>query len=222
MEQLIGILAQDNCPVLNLFIDWNPIYQDTYTGGYLEDNATQTYVPHEAETESDEKVPSLWASLVEKAKKVQVLFLRHSGLCDTDLKQICAMLKPDVGPVYNKSLKVLDISYNNFDNGLLASEISEVLEVNRQMEYLGLAKNGLSSSDVSPMLELFGRIPFPGDQVAAHQGKLKERDAVVEANKKTKGKKPDMPVPVVDNIEPKTSKDAEGQEVTNWFLIKNS
>jgi hypothetical protein len=40
MEQLIGILAQDNCPVLNLFIDWNPIYQDTYTGGYLEDNAT--------------------------------------------------------------------------------------------------------------------------------------------------------------------------------------
>jgi len=41
------------------------------------------------------------------------------------------MLKPDVGPVYNKSVKVLDLSYNNFNNRILSSEISEVLEVNR-------------------------------------------------------------------------------------------
>ena len=57
--------------------------------------------------------------------------------------------------------------------------------------------------------------------MVAHQAKLKERDAVIEANKKTKGKKPDLPVPVVDNLEPKVSKDSEGNEVTNWFLVKN-
>ncbi len=55
----------------------------------------------------------------------------------------------------------------------------------------------------------------------AHQAKLKERDAIVEANKKTKGKKPDVPVPVVDALESKTGKDSEGNEVTSWFLVKN-
>jgi len=79
----------------------------------------------------------------------------------------------------------------------------------------------MTSDDVRPILEHFGRQPFPSDQVAAHQAKLKERDGIVEANKKTKGKKPDVAVPVVDNIESKTSKDPEGQEVTNWFLVKN-
>lgn len=28
-------------------------------------------------------------------------------------------------------------------------------------------------------------------------------------------------MPIVDNIESKTTKDSDGQEVTNWFLIKN-
>lgn len=101
------------------------------------------------------------------------------------------MLKPEVGPVYNKALKVLDISFNNFDNQLLSSEISEVLEVNRQLEYLGMAKTGLTSADMTPILEHFGRVPFPFDEVENHKAKLKERDAIIEANKKTKGKKPD-------------------------------
>lgn len=96
-----------------------------------------------------------------------------------------------------------------------------MFETNRNLEYLGLAKNGLGSDDVRPLLEYFGRQPFPADQVVAHQAKLKERDTIIEANKKNKGKKPDAPVPVVDQIESKTSKDAEGQEVTNWFLVKN-
>lgn len=84
-----------------------------------------------------------------------------------------------------------------------------------------MAKNGLTSVDMEPILENFGRQPFPVSEVENHKIKLKERDAVIEANKKTKGKKPDLPVPVVDNIEPKTTKDVDGQEITNWFLIKN-
>lgn len=117
MEQLVGVLSQDNCPVVNLFIDWNPIYKDDYTGGYIEDNKDCLFTPDE---ESEPPVTSIWASLVEKAKKVQVLFLRHSGLTDADLKQMCTLLKPEAGPLQNKVLKVLDISYNNFDNCLLS------------------------------------------------------------------------------------------------------
>lgn len=116
---------------------------------------------------------------------------------------------------------MLDISYNCFTSQTLSEECCRLFENNRSLEYLGLAKNGLTSADIAPMLEHFGRFPFPADQVAAHQAKLKERDAIVEANKKTKGKKPDVPVPVVDNLESKTSKDSEGNEITNWFLQKN-
>jgi len=30
---LIGYLGSDNCPILNLFIDWNPIYTDEFKAG---------------------------------------------------------------------------------------------------------------------------------------------------------------------------------------------
>jgi hypothetical protein len=45
---------------------------------------------------------------------------------------------------------------------------------------------------------------------------------IVEKNKKLKAtKKPEEPVPVLDNLESKLMKDSEGVEVTNWFLLKN-
>ena len=30
MIRLIGYINADNCPILNLFIDWNPCYTDDY------------------------------------------------------------------------------------------------------------------------------------------------------------------------------------------------
>jgi hypothetical protein len=30
MTLLVEYMTQDSCPVLNLFIDWNPIYSDDY------------------------------------------------------------------------------------------------------------------------------------------------------------------------------------------------
>lgn len=145
-------MSHDSCPVLNLFLDWNPIYTDDYTGGY----DGRLYQPADDE-------PSLWGNLVEKAKKVQVMFLRHSGLVDHDLKAICGLMKPDAGPTQNKSLKVLDISYNNFTADLLCKEVSSVFENNRMLEYLGVAKCGLGSQHMAEMLEHFGRVPFPAD-----------------------------------------------------------
>jgi len=80
-----------------------------------------------------------------------VLFLRASGLKDRDLTQICNVLKPEYGPMQNKTLKVLDLSYNNF-TGESISEFVNVLETNRTLEYLGLAKNKLTSVSVRPLL----------------------------------------------------------------------
>ncbi len=92
-----------------------------------------------------------------------MLFLRHSNLTDNDLKAICHLLKPDSGPLQNKALKVLDISYNNFSSTVLSEECCSLFENNRSLEYLGLAKNGLTSADAAPMLEHFGRFPFAAD-----------------------------------------------------------
>ena len=44
---------------------------------------------------------------------------------------------------------------------------------------------------------------------------------IVEKNKKLKQqKKAEEPVPILDAIESEVSKDAEGNDVTNWFMLK--
>lgn len=60
----------------------------------------------------------------------------------------------------NRNLKVLDISYNKF-SGEAVREFASVFEINRSLEFVGLAKNNLTSEDVMPLLKCFGRVVFP-------------------------------------------------------------
>lgn len=32
-NKLITYLSADSCPIINLFVDWNPIYMDTFLAG---------------------------------------------------------------------------------------------------------------------------------------------------------------------------------------------
>jgi hypothetical protein len=32
-EKLVGYLSADHCPIVNLFIDWNPIYTEDFKAG---------------------------------------------------------------------------------------------------------------------------------------------------------------------------------------------
>lgn len=139
---------------------------------------------------------------IQSSSKLQVLFLRANGLKDDDVKQICNALKPDpANPLNVKPLKVLDLSYNPISREAVNS-IAELLETNRTLEYIGLAKCRLDTSSALKIFEQIGRIPFPQDQVEAHQAKMKARDAVIEKNKKLKAsKKPEEPVPSLDLIE---------------------
>ena len=57
---------------------------------------------------------SLFAKLISEGKKLQVVFLRASGLRDKDLQHIMMALKPDTSLQMNRNLKVLDLSYNKF------------------------------------------------------------------------------------------------------------
>jgi hypothetical protein len=52
-----------------------------------------------------------------------VLFLRHSGLTDNDLNQICKLLSAESGAHQNKTLKVLDLSHNEFTGHAVSHSI---------------------------------------------------------------------------------------------------
>ena len=94
--------------------------------------------------------------------------------------------------------------------------------MNRTLEYVGLAKCKLQTAQAVKLFEQIGRLPFPQDQVEAHQAKMKARDAIIEKNKKLKAsKKPEEPVPQLDLIEQGTYVNSDGQEVQGWVLLKN-
>lgn len=77
---------------------------------------------------------------------------------------MCHALKPDpANPnLANKTLKVLDISYNPVSKKCIKF-FSEMLETNRTLEYIGLAKCKLQTKSLANILNQIGRIPFPAD-----------------------------------------------------------
>lgn len=152
---------------------------------------------------------------IDSCKKLQVLFLRASGLTDIDVQHISESLK-------SSSIKVLDISSNpNLDREYV-DWLCEAMQSCRSLEYLGLSKLNLSTELVLPIFDQIGRFPFPEDQVENQLAELKKRDAIIEKNKKLKAsKKPEEPVPQVDVIEQITRKNEDGEEIKEWVTIKN-
>ena len=92
---------------------------------------------------------------LQQNSKLQVLFLRANNITDDDVKQICAVLKPDPAnpSAFNKPLKVLDLSYNQPLTKDAVAHISDMLEVNRSLEYVGLAKCGLQAVHAAKLFE---------------------------------------------------------------------
>lgn len=170
----------------NLFLDWNPVYTEEFKAGdSVPAGTNQLYEMQPPSEEDGQEEISLFAKIISEGKKLQVVFMRASGLNDKDLHHIVQALKPDTSLAMNRNLKVLDLSYNNF-SGAAIQEFSSVFDTNRSLEFLGLAKNKLTSEDVLPLLDSFGKVPFPADQVESYQAELKKRDAIIEKNKKLK------------------------------------
>ena len=73
-----------------------------------------------------------------------MLFVRADNIQDDDVKQMCQAMKPDpANPAsLTKALKVLDLSYNPITS-ISINYIADMLDVNRNLEYLGLAKCNL-------------------------------------------------------------------------------
>ena len=78
--------------------------------------------------------------------------MRAVNLCDEDMQQICKVMTVDpANPgASNRTLKVLDVSYNPLTMNCMES-IAEMMEGNRTVEYLGLAKLKMQNEDVLKM-----------------------------------------------------------------------
>ena len=124
---MIGYLGEDNCPITNLFLDWNPVYTEEFKAGDSVPAGCNQPYEIQAAGEDEAEEMSLFARLISEGKKLQVVFLRASGLKDIDLKHIMLALKPDTQLAMNRNLKVLDLSYNNF-SGACVQEFSSVFE----------------------------------------------------------------------------------------------
>ena len=184
--------------IQTVFFDWNPLYKEDFRS--LSEEEDIFY-----QREGDE--PSRFSQFVSPESKIKILFLRGNSLNDDDVKQITDGLKE------NHTLKVLDISYNKI-TGQSIEYFKELTELNKTLEFIGLAKNNLSIEDLQGFLDCIGKTPFPEEEADAHIKKMKERDAIIEKNKKLKAsKKPEEPVPLIDDI--------EQQEDGSWVMVKN-
>jgi len=182
-----------------VFFDWNPLYKEDFRT--LVDANDYRY-------ERPEDEPSRFAKLVSQESRIKILFLRGNELDDEDVNQICENLKE------THPLKVLDISYNKITAASVETLRDLITSYNKNLEFIGLAKNNLTFEDLEPLLSAIGKKPFPEDEADAHVKKMKDRDAIIEKNKKLKAsKKPEEPVPILDDI--------EQQDDGTWMLVQN-
>lgn len=125
IQILTGYLSEESCPIINLFLDWNPVYSDEFTAGdSVPAGANQIYELQPPTEEDPIGEISPYAKLIAEGKKLQVVFFRASGLRDKDLQHIALALKPDTNLNMNRNLKVLDLSYNKFSGAALTEFVS--------------------------------------------------------------------------------------------------
>jgi len=129
--------------------------------------------------------------------------MRADGIDDEQMEIICEKIK-------TSKLKCLDLSLNTFRQKSIKPLIDAIKE-NTSLEYLGLAGLELSINDLKPLLDEFGKFKLTPEEAEELEKKIKERDTIIEKNKKKKGKN-EEPVPKVNNM----TKDDQG----NAYVLK--
>eukprot|EP00826_Nyctotherus_ovalis_P008632 TRINITY_DN12242_c0_g1_i3.p2 TRINITY_DN12242_c0_g1~~TRINITY_DN12242_c0_g1_i3.p2 ORF type:complete len:181 (-),score=70.65 TRINITY_DN12242_c0_g1_i3:89-631(-) len=101
--------------------------------------------------------------------------------------------------VANNTLKCLDLSMNKLQaEGIKL--LAKAVRKNTSLELLGVGSMDLTIEELEPLLMEFGRVRITEEEGKELEAKIAARDAIVEKNKKVKGKKQE-PVPVVNSLE---------------------
>ncbi|CAG9326702.1 unnamed protein product [Blepharisma stoltei] len=143
-----------------------------------------------------------YIDFLKEGTKLQTLSLRCCNLGNEAIHGICEALKT------NKTLKALDL-YGNCFNTL--TSFAGVLETNRYLVHLNLAKNNLTDDHIAPFIGVFGRLHFPDDKVEEYR--KKEKDLAKAKALKSKGKQVE-PEPPADEL-------VQDEESKQFYLIKN-
>ena len=136
--------------------------------------------------------------------RLESIYLRANGIDDKGMERICENLK-------NSNVKCLDLSMNCFTADSITF-LADAIKENAALEYLGLAYLKLTFTDFKPLLDEFGSFNIEPEELNELKQKIKERDAIVAKNARSKGKKIE-PVPNLPSI-------VQGKE-GNELVLKN-
>ena len=71
LQTLIGYLGEDNCPITNLFLDWNPVHTEEFKAGdSVPAGTNQAYEIAPSNEEGEAEEMSLFARIIAEGKKL--------------------------------------------------------------------------------------------------------------------------------------------------------
>lgn len=139
--------------------------------------------------------------------KIESLCLRGNYLGDDAILILVENLKN------NNVLRVLNL-YNNCMTSRSFSAFCGLLELNKKIEEINFGKNFLVDEDLVTFKRCVGKFLMTQEEVEIHQKKIKDRDAIIEKNKKLKNqRKPEEPVPVLEEM---------AQIGDSFYIIRNT
>lgn len=221
-EFLINSILNKPNNIYNLIYEWNSEFR--YEGKTLSINRNhQSYInPANAllSPKQNVKDPSNNSDLVEviakyeeyliklsTSPKIEALCLRGNFMGDENAKLLFENLKN------NSCLKVLSL-YKNSLTSQCIPPLCDMLEVNKKLEELNLGGNSLNDQDLSMIKNSIGKIQLTAEEIESYLKRAKEREAIIEKNKKLKAaKKPEEPVPIIEEVV---------QQGEQYFLMKNT
>lgn len=139
--------------------------------------------------------------------KFEALCLRGNFMGDENAKIFFENLK------INSNLKVLNLFKNNLTSECIPV-FCEMLAENKKLEEINLGGNSFTDEDLIAIKDCIGKIQLSPDDVENYHRRLKEREAIIEKNKKQKAaKKPEDPVPNIEEVV---------QQGDHYFIMKNT
>jgi hypothetical protein len=139
--------------------------------------------------------------------KIESLCLRGNYLGDEAIIILTENLKN------NNTLKILNL-YNNCISSKSFTAFCSFLETNKKLEEVHLGKNLLVDEDLVSLKKIVGKFLMSAEEVENYQKKSKERDAIIEKNKKLKNqRKPEEPVPFLEEMT---------QIGDNFYIVRNT
>lgn len=216
LEFLIHAILNKPNNIYNLIIEWNS--KVIIDGSYYEVSEINEDIQFDEKIYKEiHRVQQNLCNLA-LSPKLEALCLRGNHLGDKAACVLFDSLK------MNNVLKVLNLYKNNLTSKCVSSLVS-MLEANKHLEEINLGGNYLNDSDLVKIKNIVGGSPITQEQLDAYNKKVKERDLIIEKNKKLKQlRKNEEPIPILDEfiLIGDVYYSIKNSHLKNLNLIKNS